>query len=344
MLSTARGVLLSALLGAAALWPCRADGQGPPPPPAPVDGHEVGPSPGPPPPLQDPEAPADPGPNGWTPIYNGPSPPPGPFFSLDLGILHPVLRDRLVPNQPLPSGDRPLVPSVELPWVAAPWLEAGYRLPYSYGLFALGYRFFNAEGNGSVVNNDLLSAVRTRLDLNLIDLDYGTLPYSFAPRWAFDWRTGVRLADVFFDSRIANAAREQQSSANYRSAGFHGRLDLYRCLDAVPGLSLFGRSDGAVLIGRSSQKFRESLAVPGGAPFADSFEQNGIQTVPVLLVQAGLLYAPPRLPGWRFSGGYQFEHWWYVGQLGTESNGNNLTQTRGEFGTQGVFLRARRDF
>jgi hypothetical protein len=32
------------------------------------------------------------------------------------------------------------------------------------------------------------------------------------------------------------------------------------------------------------------------------------------------------------------------GQLGTESNGNALSPTRGEFGAQGLFLRARYDF
>jgi hypothetical protein len=347
MLTAARGVLVSALLGAAVLGRASAQAPAPIPPASPAaDAHPAvpGPPPGPPPPLQNPYAPDDPGPDGWTTIYNGPSRPRGLFFDADIGILHPVLSNRLVPNQPLPSGDRVMVPSVPLEWVAAPWLEAGYRLRDSYGLFAVSYRFFSSQGSGDVVNNDLLSPVRTRLELNQIDVDYGTSPYSFAPRWTFNWRTGVRLAQVFFDSRMNNDLLHQQASNSFKSAGFHGRLEVNRYLDPVPGLSLYARSDLGVVIGRINQQFREVTVGPDGAPLADQANQNGIQTVPTFLMQAGLGYCPPRLPRWRFTGGYQFEHWWFVGQLGTESNGNNVTQTRGEFGTQGLFLRAQYDF
>lgn len=284
------------------------------------------------------EEPVDPGLDGWGP-YGLPSPEPGLFFNTELAFIHPVLRNRLTNDTPLrPSGNTLTVPSAELPWTVAPWFDLGYRLPRSLGIVSLNYRFFTADGNGTTVFAGLPSELRSRLGENVVNLDYGTGPCSFAPRWDFLWRIGAQYADVFFDSRLAGGSASQQASNHFNGAGPHARLDLSRSLDPLPGWSLFSRLDGAVVFGRISQKFSQQTAV------LETWEQNGTQSVPVLNVQAGLSYTPPALPGWRFTLGYTYEHWWYVGQLGEDSNDGSLSRTRGEFETQGIFLRGQVDF
>jgi hypothetical protein len=290
------------------------------------------------------ELPLDPGRDGWGP-YDAPSLPPGWFFNTEVDVIHPVLRARLSNDTPLiGTGTTLAVPGAPLHWTAAPWLDAAYRLPRSLGFFSINYRFFTSEGGGSGVLADNPADVRSRLDENLINLDYGTTPYAILPRCSCQWRIGVQLADVFFDSSIRNGTGAQSASNSFRGAGPHARLELDHHLPFGPGLSLYGRLEGAGVLGRISQKFREEITNPGGGPANGFWEQNGTQMVPTLLVQAGLDYVPPRRANWRLSLGYVYERWWYVGQLGEDSNAGTLSNTRGEFGTQGVFLRGQVDF
>jgi hypothetical protein len=121
-------------------------------------------------------------------------------------------------------------------------------------------------------------------------------------------------------------------------------MELDRHLLGVGGLSFYGRLEGAFDLGRISQKFREQINHAGAAPASGFWEQNGTQMVPVLVVQGGFRYTPPRFCNWNFSLGYVYEHWWYVGQLGEDSNAGAQSNTRGEFETQGIFLRGQVDF
>jgi hypothetical protein len=291
----------------------------------------------------------DPGEYGWGP-YGPPSPAPGPFFDVEVAIVHPTMKQRLRNDIPLPSGTILALPGANLNWTAAPWFEAGYRLPESWGFFAVSYRFLDSDGSSTESYGGLPSAVHSRLGINMVNVDYGGTPYRWAPRWDWSWRIGLRAADVYFDTRVQNARVNQQVSNNFAGVGPHARLDLYRYFDAVPGLAFFGRSDGAVVFpGRINQRFRNTTFAPDGTPTFESVNQNGIQAVPVLILEAGLSYTPPQWCNWHFAGGYFFEYWWYVGQLGLDStstsfNGGNFSQTRGEVGSQGVFLRARVDF
>jgi hypothetical protein len=347
-------VLGAAVAVALAPWGARAQAPALPPAPVPVLPGPAGPAAvppgwpdfGPPPPPAPPlEIPIDPGRDGWGP-YGPPSPEPGPFFITELAIIRPTLRFRLTNDTPLePSGHTLTVPGANLGWTVAPWFDLGYVLPRSLGLVSLNYRFFNAEGNGTALLNDHPGALRSRLGENVINLDYGTTPFAFAPGWDFQWRIGVELAEVFFDSRVRNATGEQSSSNLFRGAGPHARLDVYRHLADVPGLSLFGRLESAGDLGRIDQKFREQITGPGGAALSGgTWDQNGTQMVPMILVQAGFSYVPPEHKNLLFTLGYVFEHWWYVGQLGEDSNAGAQSATRGEFGTQGVFLRGQIDF
>jgi hypothetical protein len=349
MRTGARQVLAAVLLGAAGvmLHAGMACGQEsevlavpvPAAPSAPLPPPVLGPRPNAPAPRPPPlQLPLDPGRDGWGP-YDEPSLPPGWFINPEVALIHPVLRFRLTNDTPLSgTGDTLTVPGSRLNWTVAPWIDAGYLLPRSLGYFSVNYRFFNADGRQTAVLDNRAAEVRSRLDENLINIDYGSTPFAFEPRWDFEWRIGVQLADVYFDSAIANDRLSQQGTNSFRGAGPHARMDIDRHILAVPGLSLFGRLEGAGVLGRITQKFREGLPNPGTEP-TGFWEQNGTQMVPVLWVQAGLSYVPPGNPNWKFTVGYTYEHWWYVGQLGEDSNGGAQSATRGEFETEGVFLR-----
>src|SRR5262249_25732060 len=157
-------------------------------------------------------------------------------------------------DQPLATQGPLSIPTTKLPWTASPIFEVGYRLPDSLGFFAGNYRFVVAEGTETRTIDGMPFDLRTRLNLNQFDLDYGSSPYSPEPRYILVWRFGLRVADAFYDSRASNPALTQQGSNDFVGAGPHARLDLERQLPLVPGLSLFGRLDGAVLVGQIHQR------------------------------------------------------------------------------------------
>lgn len=360
MLARAHKLLVAALLGAVAALPSAVHGQELAPPPFPVFPGTEAPAPPPGAPLpfgpaadlealpsmpDDLFAPPDMGKDGWGP-YGPPMPEPGFYASAELDVIRPVLRNRLTNDQPIPgTGNILTVPGASLSWTVTPWLEVGYRLPRNLGQLSIGYRMLSSQGSASPTIDGIPSAVRSRLTMNMIDLDYATSLYAFLPRWEWQWRIGARLADVFFDNRDHNAFATQDASNNFRGAGPHARLDLYRHVALVPGLSLFGRSDLSVVIGRISQKFYDLNPNAAGGPILGTFEQNGQQAVPVLIVEGGVNYTPPTMCNLHLAAGYFFEQWWYVGQFGEEAtSGAFVPPSRGQFGSQGLFLRARLDF
>jgi hypothetical protein len=292
-----------------------------------------------PPPLLVPTT--DPGPNGWAP-YEPPSSPAGYFVDAEIAVLFLDLKDKISNDFGVtPSGNILHVPTVSLGTTVSPKIEFGYRLPDSAGYFAVSYRFVVAEGDGTQTFDSSPFDTRTRLDLQIFDLDYGTAMYEVAPNYKIGWRIGARLENIFFDSRIRNAVLEQQASNSYLGSGPHFRLDGERKFDIVQGLSLFGRLDGAVLIGQIKQRFQEDEVQSNGSTLESDALYRHSQSVPTLLVQAGLSYVPPILPYVTITTGYQFEGYWYLGQFNT--NGTPGT-SRAQLYSNGWFLRAQVDF
>ncbi len=193
----------------------------PPPPPQPTLGPPVplqtpasvspAPPPGPPPNALNPLFhPRDPGPDGWGP-YGLPSIPSALFANVEVDILKPHLKAALSNAVIFANGSETTVrpPTTQPGWTAAPRFEVGWYLPDSLGLFALNYRGFASSGQQDATSLDGTPfALRTRLDLNQVGFDYGSLPYSFAPHWDISGRVGVALADVFFDNRAVSARSE----------------------------------------------------------------------------------------------------------------------------------------
>jgi hypothetical protein len=282
-----------------------------------------------------------------------PSPPPGWFFDTELALVFPALKFRLTnetgPNLlglargiPLeigvPGPGTIHVPAVSLDPTVMPTFEVGYRLADSGGYFALSYSFLNTDGTGTVMGPVAPLDVRTRLGINWGDLDYGTTPYEFAPRYLLSWRIGARIADVFFDSRASRAGFSESASNDFFGAGIHGRMDLERQVAFVPGLSLFGRLDGVLFVGRVTQRF--DVELPG---VSDTSSIHRTQTVPYIDPQIGVTYVPPSLPSLKLTTGYVFQDYFNVGRLGISPQGV-VSTSRGEMWSQGWFVRARWDF
>jgi hypothetical protein len=316
----------------------------PPPPSQPMLGAPIpAPNPGPftPAPTVVPDArnpiykPQDPGQNGWG-LYDFPSMPENFFADVEVDILKPHLKAALTDTVTFPDGSQTSVqpPTTQLGWTAAPRFEVGWFVPPSLGFFALSYRGFADEATQNAIALDGTPfALRTRLDVNQIAFDYGTTPYSYAPRWYLSGRIGVAAADIFFDNRAVSTAQTQYASNNYYGAGPHVRIDVWREFNLLPGLSVFAQPDLMVLVGQIHQRFNETDGDATASSVTGSFIQRKTQTVPVLALRTGLSYTPADLPNWRFMLGYEFEEWWFVGQV----DGLN---TRGQFNTNGVFLRA----
>jgi hypothetical protein len=257
------------------------------------------------------------------------------FADHELDIAKPHLNAALVGPAIFPGGFTTTVhpPTATLNWVAIPRLEVGWFLPPSFGYFAFSYRGFADDGRQIVTALDGVPyALRTRLDLNQIAFDWGLTPYSFAPRWFVSGRIGMAAADVYFDNVAVSAPQTQDASNDYYGAGPHLRLDVWREFNLLPGLALFAEPDLMVLVGRIQQHYRESDVVDGST-LAGSFFVRRTQTVPVFTLRTGLSYTPANLSQWRFMVGYEFEDWWSVGKVPEQAS-------RGQFDTNGIFLRA----
>jgi hypothetical protein len=295
----------------------------------------VSPPPGPPDSVDPLYQPRDPGPSGWGP-YGPPSIPASWFANVEVDILKPHLKAALSNAVTFPDGTQTTVrpPTTNVGWTAAPRFEFGWNVPNSLGYFALYYRGFVTDGRQDALALDGTPfALRTRLDVNQAGLDYGTAPYVFAPRWEIGARIGMAYTDVFFDNQAVSAVQTLYASNNYYAGGAHVRGELRHHFGLIPGLDFFGRADLTVFVGQIHQGFRESDLNPDGTTTTGFFVQRKTQTVPVFQFQTGFSYSPPSLSNWRFSLGYEFEEWWYVGQV-------DLLDSRGQFTTNGVFLRA----
>lgn len=264
------------------------------------------------------------------PVPAGPAMPDSYIFNAEIAILFPKVQGHATPTY--------FVPFQGLNTTVSPTFEMGYRLPENRGAFLGTYRFLNAEGTGSVPALGGLPdfAVKSRLSVQSFGLDYASAADEFAPRYTFTWRIGARVDEVYFDSRASNGALTYQASNYFFGGGPHARAELERRLTYVPGLSVFGRLDGSVLVGYVQQRYRDESI---GALI--TCRDN--RTVPTVQAQLGLVYAPPALPGFKITSGYMYEEYFKLGTLGFGPMGTEKT-SNGEAFWHGWFLRAQLDY
>lgn len=248
------------------------------------------------------------------------------------------------------TGDVIGFPGNRLDATATPRLELGYRFPNGFGELRLGYRFLEASGSDTLVVGDLgPAAQKGSLDVQFVDLDYGTREFSLGPDWQIRTAVGLRYAHAFFDSQVNFLERITVTSSPFGTGPFT-RLSQFEAVDNwyigahavlelayqlwAPQLWLFGRVEGSGMYGRVHQTFSETFVE---APhFTRISVDNGVGT-PLLATQTGLAWEVPNWSHCRFMVGYQFEMWWQLGR-----GDNDLS-----FGTlydQGVFLRAEFNF
>lgn len=263
---------------------------------------------------------------------------PGFFAAAEVGLVFPHVRNRLVSDVFHPTlGPRSVrVPAVELDTTVAPRVELGYRLPEGLGAFLLSYRFFASDGSLRFPSDDSPEGGRitSRLDVNILDLDYASQEHSPAPAWDMKWTVGVRLANLFLDSRAEARLLSQRVSNRFLGAGPHVGLDLWRNLP-IPGLSLQFRGEGALAVGNARQGFEEVFTLADGSRLGAASTVDRTNAVPSLHFQVGLAWTPPGWMGTRLSAGYLYEHWWFVGNAGA---------SRADVRNQGLFLRAEYEF
>jgi hypothetical protein len=225
------------------------------------------------------------------------------------------------------------LPTAQLDWTGSPGLEIGYRFDQGLGEISLAYRSLVTEGIENFIDADGNGVfLKSRLNMNVVDLDYASREYLPWQQFGLKWRAGVRFAGVYFDSRATGLFAEERTSNNFIGAGPRVGLDLAWRPCTVPALSVFGKVDTSVLIGRTQQSFEEVLTADDLSQIGGATNQSGTQVVPVLHFQLGVGYTPT----WgddqvHFALGYDFDQWWQVGQVGGSKA--NLT-------ANGFFLRA----
>jgi hypothetical protein len=262
---------------------------------------------------------------------------PGFFGDVDLNFLRPHLNSHFSGS----VGTDTVVLTTEgtLGTVLSPWFVIGYRQPEQLGEYRLAYRFETAERDFVPTDNLGGIAEKDRLNLNLVDLDWGHWsPFALESGWDLYFHVGARVATIFFDTRRAfappgNDAGQlaEQASSNFwglgPEAGFAVTRELF-----VPGLAVVGSVTGAQLFGDIHQHFSETT-VAGGGP---AFGSDGWQVGPTMLtVQAALSYCPPGWEGWHFSAGFIWEEFWQIGRL---------RDANADLSNRGLFLQVQFDF
>lgn len=263
---------------------------------------------------------------------------PGWLAGIDIGLVVPHIANKLTSPVTLANGVTDIVhlPTADLDVRVMPKVELGYRWGQASGELIFAYRFLAAEGSQTVVGTDLPpfipgggAALKSRLDLQVFDLDYGSYEPSLGPMWDMKWRVGLRFANSYADSQAANVLLSQQTTNRFWGVGPHAALDLQRGI-ADSGVALFGRVETSVPIGRVEQSYAETAGTASGHT---RLQQN----MPILSLafQAGVSWSPGRGDRFRLTAGYTFEHWWDLGSVGAGAG-----SPREELSIQGGFVRA----
>ena len=309
---------------------------------------------GPVPPPPAPGVLTPPPPGGYFQDRNGPllrgdplldrpkAPPPGWFAGVEIDLIGPHIHNQLNASVPVGGFIEPgQLPTAPMDWVGAPRIDIGYRLAEGLGEFMFSYRSLVSEGRAGLVFADGTGAqgfLKSRLNMNVFDLTYGSQEYSLAPLWDMRWRAGARVAGGDFDSRGSDGIQSRGVSSNFVGAGPVASVDLARRFEAAPLLAVFGRVEGAMLVGNVHQGFEETVDLTSfGVPlFGGAVSNSSTQVVPVLAFQLGLSYSPPWAgPYSRFALGYEFQQWWSIGNAGS---------SKADLTTNGVFFRAEFNF
>jgi hypothetical protein len=276
-------------------------------------------------------------------------PPPGWFAGLEFDVLKPHVKNGLTntvqnaAQAEVGTSTRVALPSAPLDWCFSPRVLLGYRLPAGFGEVALAYRGLGTRGAEGVTGPDGPARLNSRLDFNVVDLDYSSREFSLWPNWDLKWTVGLRTLFLFFDSQVDQPSIQAVSgrgifqireSNRLVGVGPHAGLELSRHLTDT-GLSLLLRADFTTDLSRIHQGFFTLSTTPGpdGRPLAGETRVANWMDAPIINAQVGVSWQPGSNPSARFFLGYQYEYWWRTG-------GNVDTGARADLWDQGVVLQA----
>ncbi len=298
------------------------------------------PAPGPVPTLPPPSQPVlGPPPIGLLPnvepLVFRPKEPPGWYAGFEIGVLAPDISGHQ--GEVVNVGGKPrfvTLPFNGLDWTGSPMLDVGYRFAGGYGGVEAAYRSVVSQGGSDVDGLDPSGSsafIKTRFNLNSVDLNYVGPTWPLGPLWDVNWDAGLRIGAVYYDSLAQGETLSRHVTNNFVGAGPRAGIAVRRYLEDAPGFSVFGRLETGLLIGGDSQSYSESINLPHHAFVSGSNRFTNGETAPMLGFQIGVSYSPPQDPHWfRLSFGYEFERWWNVGGAGDNS---------GDIQFQGIFFR-----
>jgi hypothetical protein len=272
----------------------------------------------------------------------------GWFANVDAGILKPHLVNQLRNTVTFPDGSSTTVgvdPS-HLNWTVSPRIEVGYRLPSGFGGISVAYRNMTSQGSEGVIGADGPATLSSRLNVNLVDLDWVSKEYTPWSLWEMRCHFGLRYLNTYFDSQanepFAGAAAgttifNQRTTDNVWGLGPHWSLDVRRQL-GFGGLAISGFIDLSDNWGRLRQNyFASSTTSASGLPQAGQTSVATSVSVPALTARLGLNWQPPAYPNFRLFAGYQLDYWWNVGRI--DNLLNDGFPTSGYFFDSGIVLR-----
>jgi hypothetical protein len=255
------------------------------------------------------------------------------FGSIDLSLLAPHVTNHQRSSVNVAGFvDSAHLPGGPLDWTVSPTFSLGYRLNSGLAIEAT-YQNVSSEGRFWLWNFDPSGRVPmwSCFNLDRVDLDITGIRTPLTTPWEFRWRAGARIAAAYFNTRAEGDIIEQRITNRFVGAGPHVGLEAWRVLP-VHGLFLFGKLDGAFLVGGARQRFEESLLFTDGSIQSGTTQLNSVATPWTYRVEVGLCLAPPSVPWLRVTGAYQYEQWWGFG------NGSSQTHLilqgpilRGEF-------------
>lgn len=227
-------------------------------------------------------------------------------------------------------------PGQSFNWNVAPTFLVGLRIPNNNGQFTLDYTFLNSSSTGINYGIDGQNNLKTRLSLNVMHLDYtsGALELDI-PGLTLKGIFGGRLDSIYYDTTLTKTLVQEKISNYYLGVGPEGGLEIAYTFRELPSLSLYARATGSVIVGQIKQSFSEQSNLTGYEYLNGTNQIKRTESVPIVNSEAGLYYEPSFIQGLKFTLGYQFEQYWWLGKISPNKLDLNL---------QGAFLRAQFEF
>lgn len=258
------------------------------------------------------------------PLLDG-SGPLGWFGTAEIDLVRPSVTNLMNNTVTTPASmDQVALPSANLGGTLSPRFDLGYRFGQGSGEFIASYRFLNSTGSADLPGFDAAgnaAALRSRLSMNVVDLDYGSNENALAPYFDMKWRAGARIAALLFDSQAVSPLLEQSVSNQYLGVGPHVSLELSRSIVA-DRLGLYCKLEGAGVMGNVRQRFEETIA-NAGAPIGGLTAQSQYMPSYSAGFQAGVTWTPTA--DTRLLVGYVDEQWGDIAFANNSSNYQNFS-------------------